>query len=262
MKNCSLCHVLFIFLAIVFGKNFSYAENSCSNFYSGNSSSSKISALFVDNSLPRIPFTSVYARSLGITVNENLIFGYEGMKVSRPIFRNPEAVRLFVNKSSASAEIGEMSVDVRRDAHLEREKRTRRPLEMWEVSEAINAEFPVDIAQDLVAYVASIFEDAKARSYPFSKLGLAIRTELFQRPFLAGHSHIGGDLNYASAPIGRNTEIDLKGRFFELFAQLPESDYFSTNHPDQVLVFGAVWHRSPKLVPGETRLYVIVEVEH
>lgn len=128
------------------------------------------------------------------------------------------------------------------------------------VAQEIQKEFPQEISNPLIQYVNLVVEDAAQRKHQFSKMVLALRTERHPLGFPKGHSHSGGDLNYAIAPIGANTDVDLKNRFIEIQVHLPEQDYYTTASPQQVLVFGGVWHRTPRLTPGEPRLYVLIEL--
>ena len=87
-----------------------------------------------------------------------------------------------------------------------------------------------------------------------------MRTEAHPGGFPEGHNHgHAGDINYARAEIGRNTDIDSSNRFEP--KNISDSDYFSIPDPEAVLVFGDVWHRTPHLKENEARLYILIELQ-
>ncbi|MGE0632519.1 MAG: hypothetical protein AB7O96_08935 [Pseudobdellovibrionaceae bacterium] len=97
------------------------------------------------------------------------------------------------------------------------------------------------------------------RLFLLSFFSIAIRTDIYRNNFDNGHNHAHvGDLNYARAEIGRNTGLDSKNRYAP--REIQEQDYISGTGPQSVLVFGDVWHRSPRLQPGEPRLYILIEL--
>ena len=230
----------------------SSAKSQCAEATKDTTSASH--GFILDQQSPLIPLHLVPPRPLS---HHPLYMGYEVLKISEPLFKDPEKIRAFVNSHEDGANhVGERVLHV----HGTGDRSHREMPTSAEIFEAIQKEFPSDVATPLIQYVNEVLKDGAHRQHRFSKFLMTLRTERYPLGFQNGHSHAGGDLNYATAPIGLNTEVDLKNRYIEGLAKLPEQDYFTTVSPLQILVFGGVWHRTPQLKPGESRLYVLIEL--
>ena len=147
--------------------------------------------------------------------------GYEFLKRG-PIFRDPQKMRRFINEDPTLLEdiwypednTGQISLSLGRDAN---EKILDQQLLNEDIFNEIRKHIPEPFYGELATYVEAILENAQSRGHRFSVFDMVLRTEAHTWGFPRGHNHMhSGDLNYAKAEIGPNTEIDLQNRYFPI----------------------------------------------
>jgi hypothetical protein len=234
------------------------ATLSCATVFS----SQRSTRLKADERFPQIPL-----------YRENGAYmGYEFVE-SGPVFKDPNALREYINQNPGPRKSqidfdflgpnhGQIDFEVGREAIPESLDRPGLPLAQptrEEIFRTIRRYIPPEFASELIAYVDKILADAHQRGHRFHVFTFALRTEKYPHGFLNGHNHRhAGDLNYAKAEMGANTQIDSKNRFAP--ESIFEEDYISSHDRDTVAVFGDVWHRSPLRLPSEKHLLLLVEL--
>ncbi len=228
-------------------------------------------SLSVDSRYPQIKLYQDRYHYKGHYMND-VMMGYEYLK-SGPIFQNPNAFREYINENPTPRKsemeekflgpsLGHISFEVGREKLWELQEVNPKAKVPAPKSAEIFAELkkyvPRPFFEELKSYIELVLNDARKRNYDFSVFTMTMRTEEYPDGFREGHNHGTGDLNYARAEIGPNTEIDLLNR------QKPETilneDYISVNSSETTAIFGGVWHRTPEVKIGQKRLLILVEL--
>jgi hypothetical protein len=183
--------------------------------------------------------------------------GYEFLQLEHATEKDPESFRQFINNrlnASGPQEVGQLVAYA--------SGRETQPSEQ-EIEVAFRESIPAPFFEDEWNYIRSVLKDASRRNYKFRKISYFIRTELTENRFAEGHNHAGTrTIEYARARLGSNTEVDSLNRRNPEY--INNEDYIGVKGSNSVLVFGDVWHRTPRdhsndnMADRKPRLYTLL----
>lgn len=192
--------------------------------------------------------------------------GYVGYELLRrnPVFVQPNEVRNLINETWPSYpdrgwHVNGQLVTAPGSFEFQLSRVTTKDSALQIFHDRFAGYIPEAYLVEIKKYVSGVWDDAVRREHKFKVLIILLRTELSRFNQLDGHSHNNqGSLTYAVAPIGLNTEVGVRIRSEP--QEIQDYDYISSQYPDQTIVFGNIWHRTPPRALMAPRLWLAVEL--